>query len=52
MIHYTGFCGTEEICAFIKKHLQLYGLLLSDITISVVDFGADVQAVANVFNWF
>ena len=52
MIHYTGFCGTEEICAFIKKHLQLYGLLPSGITICVVDCGADVQAVANVFTWF
>ena len=28
------------------------GLLPSDITICVVDCGADVQAVANVFNWF
>ena len=51
-IHYPGFCDIEEICALIKKHLQLYGLLPSDITICVVDCGADVQAVANVFNWF
>ena len=52
MIHYTGFCGTEKIFALIKKHFQLYILLPSDITICVVDCGAVVQAVANVFNWF
>ena len=52
MIYYTGLCGTEELCTLFKKHLQLYGILPSDITICVVDCGAYVQAVANVFNWF
>ena len=46
------FCGSEEIAAHLRKLLDLFGLIPSDITVSVTDCSADVQNVADIFGWF
>ena len=46
------FCGSEDIAAHLRKLLDLFGLIPSDITVSVKDCGADVQNVADIFGWF
>ena len=45
---YKHFCGSEEIVAHLQKLLDLFGLIPSDICVSVTDCGADVQNVADI----
>ena len=52
LIPYKHFCGAEEIATYLRKQLALFGLTPSDITISVTDCGADVQAVSELFGWY
>ena len=52
LIPYQGFCGGEEIAKHIKNLLQNFNIVPSDITMAVIDCGADVQSASNVLNWF
>ena len=48
LIHYTGFCGSEEILRHLNDKLKIYGLLMTDIDVFVTDCGADVQSAARI----
>ena len=52
LINYRGFCGNEEICVHLKKLLNVFGLLPSEVSVAITDCGSDVQKACETMGWF
>ena len=50
IIPLAEFCGPEEIATYFRRTLAIFILTVSDISIAVTDFGADVRSAAEIMN--